>query len=91
MDAVAFASSLSESAAKDELVAVRVLHALSQSGYAELRRLRCECSRGTVLLQGTVGSYFMKQMAQATAGRIDGVLRIDNQLRVQEASSLVIA
>jgi osmotically-inducible protein OsmY len=90
MNAVAFASSQSESAAKDDLVTVRVLHALSQSGYGELRRLHCECHRGTVLLHGTVRSYFMKQMAQATAGRIDGVQRIDNRLRVQEASSLVI-
>jgi osmotically-inducible protein OsmY len=90
MDAGAFASSQSESATKDDLVAVRVIHALSQSGYGELRRLRCECQRGTVLLQGTVRSYFMKQMAQATAGRINGVQRIDNRLRVQEATSLVI-
>jgi osmotically-inducible protein OsmY len=95
MDAVAFAqfpgdSTAGDFAKADELVANRVSQALSQSGYAPLRRLHCECYRGTVLLQGTVGSYFLKQMAQAIASRIDGVRQIDNRLRVQEAPSLVI-
>jgi osmotically-inducible protein OsmY len=88
MDAVAIVESVGKF--DDDLVSVRVQRALAQSGYPDLRRLQCECQQGIVQLQGTVGSYFLKQMAQATAARIDGVKRIDNRLRV-EASTLVIA
>jgi len=37
---------------------------------------------GHVVLRGTVGSYFQKQMAQEAIRRIEGIDRIVNQLEV---------
>ena len=91
MDALAFAKSCGESIASGDCLSCDVELALHQSGYPALRRLRCEFHCGTVTLHGNVGSYFLKQMAQAVAARVEGVVCIDNRLRVQEASFFAIA
>jgi osmotically-inducible protein OsmY len=46
------------------------------------RKLGYETDSGTVVLKGTVNSYFQKQMAQEAIRRVDGVEQIDNQLEV---------
>jgi osmotically-inducible protein OsmY len=63
-------------------VARRVRDALRASGYRDLFGLRCQCEKGVITLVGKVGSYFLKQVAQTAAGRVQGVTRVDNQLRV---------
>ena len=60
----------------------RVLHALSESPYLHRRKLRFETSEGRVVLRGTVGSYFQKQMAQEALRRVEGVAMIENNLEV---------
>jgi osmotically-inducible protein OsmY len=89
MDAAVIAATSNE-LTTDVLVSERVLDALRHSSYPDLRRLRCACHHGIVQLDGAVGSYFLKQMAQATAARVEGIKQIDNRLRV-EASTLVMA
>ncbi len=59
--------------------------ALRQSPYFARRPLRCEAQQGRVVLRGTVGSYYHKQMAQEILRRVDGVDRIENQLEVDWA------
>ena len=44
--------------------------------------LRVEVSGGQIVLQGVVGSYYQKQIAQEVARLVDGVQKIDNQLVV---------
>jgi osmotically-inducible protein OsmY len=56
--------------------------ALRTSGYRDLFDLRCECEDGVITLVGRVGSYFLKQVAQTVAGRVEGVKRVNNQLQV---------
>jgi len=63
-------------------IVLRVENALQTSGYLDLMGLRCECEQGVITLVGHVGSYFLKQMAQTVVGRVQGVTRINNQLRV---------
>ncbi len=46
------------------------------------RRFRVRTVADGVTLEGRVGSYFQKQMAQEIILRIDGVSRIDNRLEV---------
>jgi osmotically-inducible protein OsmY len=41
-----------------------------------------EATDGHVLIEGTVGSFFQKQMAQEVVRRLDGVERVVNQLQV---------
>ena len=60
----------------------RVSHALSESPYLHRRKLRFETSEGRVILRGTVGSYFQKQMAQEAIRRVEGIASIENQLEV---------
>ena len=56
--------------------------ALSNSPYLSPGDLSIEASEGTVRLEGAVGSFFQKQMAQELVRRLDGVERIENRLRV---------
>ncbi|MBM3998512.1 MAG: BON domain-containing protein [Planctomycetes bacterium] len=65
-----------------DAVAQQVDVAIQSSPYLVGRRLRFEMKDGHVVLQGCVGSYFQKQMAQEAVRRIDGVERIENQLEV---------
>ena len=60
----------------------RVDSALTANPHLNRRDLRLESFEGEVVLKGNVGSYYQKQMAQESIKRIDGVVRIDNQLNV---------
>jgi osmotically-inducible protein OsmY len=44
--------------------------------------IRIEADAGHVVLQGTVGSFYQKQMAQEAARNVEGVDQIENQLEV---------
>ncbi len=59
--------------------------ALRRSPYFDGRSVRFEAAAGRVILRGTVGSYYHKQMAQEILRRVDGVHRIDNHLEVDWA------
>ena len=41
-----------------------------------------ETESGRVVLQGTVGTFYQKQMAQEALRRIEGVREIENRLEV---------
>ncbi len=63
----------------------RVRRSLCSSPYGQLRIVRCRCEAGAVQLLGTLPSFFLKQMAQETAKRIVGAMKIDNQVVVKYA------
>lgn len=44
----------------------------------------CEHSRGALLLQGTVPSYYLKQLAQEAIRDLVDVIKIVNQIRVSD-------
>jgi osmotically-inducible protein OsmY len=56
--------------------------ALTSSPYLSAKHFRIEAADGLVRLEGTVGSFYQKQMAQEVLRRVDGVERIENQLQV---------
>lgn len=60
----------------------RAQAALDGSPHLARKRLRLEASQGRIILDGVVGSYYQKQMAQETLRKIDGVEEIDNRLEV---------
>ena len=60
----------------------RVHSALQSSPYVGLGRLRIEAQEGAIRLQGRVGTFFHKQMAQEIVRRLDGVERVENLLEV---------
>lgn len=55
---------------------------LHSNPYLAGRRFQVRREADGVTLEGRVGSYFQKQMAQEIILRIDGVSRIDNRLQV---------
>lgn len=60
----------------------RVERAIQQAPHLNRQHLRFETNEGRVVLKGTVGSYFHKQMAQEAVRNVDGVDAISNQLNV---------
>ncbi len=60
----------------------RVHAAIHENPFLAGRRLQLEMDGGRVILHGTVGSYFQKQMAQESLRAIAGVTQIDNRLEV---------
>lgn len=66
----------------DNLLAERIDQALQTNPYVNGRKLRIETEGSRVVLQGSVQSYFQKQMAQELLKRVEGVEQIDNCLEV---------
>ncbi len=73
-----------EVAVKDENgLGAEVLASLNDSGYAALSYVDSRVSGdGEVVLEGSVPTYHLKQLAQAVAQRVAGVRRIENRLAV---------
>jgi osmotically-inducible protein OsmY len=68
-------------------LAQRVEGAIVANPYFCTRRLRFEAEEGRVILSGSVGTYYHKQMAQEIVRRIEGVREIDNCLEVHWPAS----
>jgi hypothetical protein len=60
----------------------QVRDVLANSPYWSAKQFRIEAADGLVRLEGTVASFYQKQMAQELLRRVDGVERIENQLQV---------
>ena len=56
--------------------------ALCATRYPALRHIQIEIEQGTVTLWGSVPTYHQKQLAQATAQKVDGVRGIANGIAV---------
>jgi hypothetical protein len=55
---------------------------LRASSYLALRLIRCRLKNGTVMLDGRVPSFYLKQVAQKLASDAGAGLPIDNRLEV---------
>ena len=62
------------------------LSCLRHSPYPELWNVTCQSCKGALILQGVVGSYFLKQLAYSTVSALKGIERIANQIEVQYVS-----
>ena len=60
----------------------RVDSAIQKSPHLAGRHLVLETRNGSVVLRGTVDSYFEKQMAQEALRTVEGITEIHNQLEV---------
>ena len=70
-------------AAPEQNLAFRVRRELESSGYAQLRAVEVSATgAGCIHLDGRVQSFYLKQLAQATALGIEGVHSVDNHLQV---------
>lgn len=67
---------------EDQRLAERVEGALRATGYGALRTVRVSVNVRVVILGGRVSSYYLKQLAQATALAVPGAHQIRNDLNV---------
>lgn len=63
-------------------LSLQVERALRATGYLPLRRVEVRAQFGVITLRGRVPSYYMKQLAQATALGEPGVCEVRNELDV---------
>jgi osmotically-inducible protein OsmY len=73
----------------DRCLVERVERALRATGYSPLRSVEASVCGRLVILQGQVPSYYLKQLAQATAMDVPGVRELRNDVEVvrsQDAS-----
>jgi osmotically-inducible protein OsmY len=66
----------------DALLVDRARTALERSPHLARKQVRIEAEQGRLVLHGIVGSYFLKQIAQETLRKVDGVEQIENLLQV---------
>ena len=69
----------------DNTLAERVDQAIRTNPFVSGRTLRFETDGSRVVLQGSVKSYFQKQMAQEAVRRVAGVEQVENCLEVMWA------
>ena len=67
----------------DLLTPLQAASVLSKSSNPELRRIRIQESADTIVLRGTVSSYYAKQTAQETLRSVADGRRIVNLLEVR--------
>jgi osmotically-inducible protein OsmY len=67
---------------EDQRLVERVAHALSATGYGPLRDVAITAQDRLVVLAGRVPSYYLKQVAQATALSVPGAHQVRNDLDV---------
>jgi hypothetical protein len=68
-------------------VASEIRSRFESSSYAELRNVESVFRAGHLTLTGLVSTFYLKQLATALAGGVEGVERIDNRLDVVDFRS----
>ena len=68
--------------ADNPALAVRVEHALRATGYLSLRNVEVSATGSAVHLQGSVSTYYLKQLAQATVLNMPDVCDVCNDIDV---------
>jgi|694.fasta_scaffold01778_10 osmotically-inducible protein OsmY len=69
-------------ATENSSLLMRIDQAFSVSPHLCGRHLMVQTEADTVVVRGTVETYYQKQMAQEIVRRVEGVQKIDNQLEV---------
>lgn len=64
----------------------KVRRSLKMSPYPELRTLECDQKSEVTQLRGSVGTYFLKQLAQETVMAVHGVEQVENSVKVRSRS-----
>jgi osmotically-inducible protein OsmY len=60
----------------------RINRRLKHSNYTGLRAVNCDQIRGCFVLGGSVPNFYLKQVAQELAGKVVGLEKIENHIRV---------
>jgi osmotically-inducible protein OsmY len=55
---------------------------LQADSHTTLRGISCKAERGVLVLEGRLGSFFQKQLAQEIVANIEGVMQVINHIEV---------
>ena len=83
MEATLTAPPILDSPLLDPPLLEKLRGALSKSHFLSPRQVQIETNGGNVRLEGTVASFYQKQMAQELVRRVDGVETVVNRLQVR--------
>ncbi|MEM9942245.1 MAG: BON domain-containing protein [Planctomycetota bacterium] len=64
-------------------IETRVRNAFEKLGYPQLMKIEIHHASGVLTLQGSLQSFYLTQIAQTVAIKIEGVKRVINQLKVE--------
>jgi hypothetical protein len=64
-------------------IACKAIEQLRRSNYGALRNISCLASDGVLTLRGSLPTYYLKQMAQEIASRVEGVRHVVNRIEVR--------
>src|SRR5262245_4720574 len=56
---------------------------LGTSPYSSIRHLVCQIDRDRIRVQGTVSSFYLKQIAQSLAAKVVGMQYVQSEIKVQ--------
>jgi hypothetical protein len=73
---------LPDPAEADRVLLQRVKHCLDQRGYAPLRTLEIDVERGVVVVQGSVDTFYLRQIAIACIKRVAPVKQLVDRIKV---------
>ena len=63
-------------------LAIQIQNAVVHNPHLNHRRMHIKTKQGRVVINGTVDSFFEKQMAQEALRNIEGIEQIENHLEV---------
>ena len=76
---------------RDRQLRAAAATALATSKYAALHKLDCRVSDGVVEITGTVGSFYLKQLAQAAVLQLYPSATVCNLVHVSGESSVLVS
>jgi osmotically-inducible protein OsmY len=71
---------------RSAILARQIHDRLQTAGYLALRGVDCEVRDGVAYLDGRLRSHYLKQIAQAAAMQVDGIVGIENRIDVIPAT-----
>lgn len=80
-------STLAPEANPEAALVNQVASRLQTCGHPSLRHLHVTIARDAIILQGTLPSFYLKQMAQVLAKSVEGVSCVENHTVVHRVSA----
>jgi osmotically-inducible protein OsmY len=73
----------------DQRIEDAIQAALAASGYPAIGALKCEVVEGTIVLSGTVSSFYLKQLAQSVVLRLEAAQFLHNRVEVRRIADSI--
>jgi osmotically-inducible protein OsmY len=86
ISAVSISNTMSTPISTSQQIVEGAENCLRHNSYLALKNVRCDFHEGALILRGCLPTYYLKQVAQQTVSRLEGVDRIVNEIEVVASS-----